>query len=82
MLCGRRPLDDPDPMTLMRLQVAQSPPELHEITGAQPWQTAPLRALVTRGLEKRPEARFATAAEMIAALDAAFVSLDHLPAGI
>jgi hypothetical protein len=30
---------------------------------------------------KRPDARFANADEMMAAFDAAFVALDHLPAG-
>jgi serine/threonine-protein kinase len=82
MLSGRRPFEAADPMALMRLQVAEPAPELRTVTGAQPWHTPLLEGLVRRSLEKRAEARFAGAAEMLAALDAAFTSLDHLPAGI
>jgi len=81
MLGGRRPFEAEDPLALMRLQVSQSTPALRDVAGPQPWQTPQLDGLVRRALEKRAEARFTSAEEMLAALDAAFVSLDHLPAG-
>jgi serine/threonine-protein kinase len=81
MLTGRRPFDASDPMALMRLQVSQPAPALREVAGPQPWQTPLVESLVGRALEKRPEARHASAEAMLAALDVAFASLDHLPAG-
>ncbi len=81
MLTGRRPFEAADPMALMRLQVSQPAPELRDLAGPLPWLTSEVEGLVRRSLEKRAQARFATAAEMLSVLDAAFVSLDHLPAG-
>jgi eukaryotic-like serine/threonine-protein kinase len=82
MLTGRRPFEAADPLTLMRLHVSQPVPELCERVGVRPWQTRELEALVRGALEKRVEARFKSASEMMASLDAAFASLNHLPAGI
>jgi serine/threonine-protein kinase len=82
MLVGRPPFPDGDPMTLMRLHISQAPPRLADAVpgAAATWATPALEALVARALAKRPDDRFAGATAMIAALDEAFRSLDHLPA--
>jgi serine/threonine-protein kinase len=79
LLAGRLPFHDPDPVGLMRLQVKAVPPRLHAVMPDPAWCTPALSALVERALHKAPDRRFASAAEMTAALDAAFGSLDHLP---
>jgi eukaryotic-like serine/threonine-protein kinase len=81
MLTGRKPFRSPDVLTLMRMQASAPPPALSSVAPGRPWCTPELEQLVGRALAKRPDARFASAQEMTAALDAAFVSLDHLPAG-
>ena len=81
MLIGRKPFRSPDVLTLLRMQASAPPPTLASVAAGRAWCTPELEALVGRALIKRADARFATAEAMIAALDAAFVSLDHLPAG-
>jgi serine/threonine protein kinase len=81
-LTGQRAFRGEDPLQLMRAQVSEPAPALTSVAGAQAWCTPPLASLVARALAKRPEDRFAGAEEMIAALDQAFTSLDHLPAGV
>jgi serine/threonine-protein kinase len=81
MLTGRPPFRSPDVLTLMRMQTGAPAPTLSSVAPGRPWCTPALEQLVGRALMKRPDARFASAAEMIVALEAAFVSLDHLPAG-
>ncbi|HEX7837253.1 MAG TPA: serine/threonine-protein kinase [Kofleriaceae bacterium] len=80
MLTGRPPFRSPDPMTLLRMQASAPPPALSAIALGQPWCTPALELLVTRALAKQPAARFASALEMMSALEVAFRSLDHLPA--
>jgi len=79
MLTGRRPFEHPDPMRLMQLQATTPAPRLVERAGAAPWCTAAMQALVDRALERTPAARFPDATAMLAAVDAAFASIDHLP---
>jgi len=79
MLTGKKPFVSDDPMELLRMHVSESPPALAARVGPQPWCTDALERLVAGGLEKRPEYRFSDAGAMVAALDAAFLSLDHLP---
>ncbi len=81
MLTGRVPFRSPDPTTLVRMQVSVPAPPLAQSARGRPWCTPALEHLVARALAKRPEDRFADAAEMAAALELAFSSLDHLPAG-
>lgn len=81
MLTGRPPFLSPDPRTLTRMHAAAPPPLLSSIARGRPWCTPELEQLVARALAKRPDARYASALEMTAGLDAAFLSLDHLPAG-
>ncbi len=73
-LAGRLPFDDPDPVLVMRQQVKIAPPPL--ALGA--WGTPAVLALVERAMAKQPDERYATAAEMIAGIDAAFASIDPL----
>jgi serine/threonine protein kinase len=78
MLTGRVPFRSPDPLITMKMQVSMPAPRL-AIAVSRPWITPALEHLVGRALAKRPDDRFASAAEMTEALDHAFVSLDHLP---
>jgi serine/threonine-protein kinase len=79
MLTARVPFDHADPMMQMRMQVKAPPPRLDMLAKEQPWCTPQLIALVDAALAKDPEQRFPSAQVMTAALDDAFVSLDHLP---
>jgi serine/threonine protein kinase len=78
MLTGRPPFRSPDPVTLTRMHAAAPVPTLASIAPGRPWCTPALEHLIARALAKQPDDRFATAAEMTAALDAAFVSLDSV----
>ena len=71
LLAGAPPFKDPDPYVLLRQHVKVAPPPLPEAA----WNTAAVRELVAGALAKDREQRFPDAAAMIAALDAAFVSL-------
>jgi serine/threonine protein kinase len=77
-LAGRLPFSDPDPMIVMRQHVKIAPTSLLEIVGPVAWTTPHLLALVARAMAKQPDDRYSTADDMIAALDAAFASIDHL----
>jgi hypothetical protein len=57
--------------------VSATPPTLAS-TGAS-WATDALEALIARALVKDPAQRYADARAMLAAIEAAFLSLDHLP---
>jgi serine/threonine-protein kinase len=80
LLTGRAPFDDPDPIGLMRMQVKAPPPRLDAVIGDRRWCTDELVALVDRALAKQSDVRFPDAPAMIAALDRAFGSLDHVAA--
>jgi eukaryotic-like serine/threonine-protein kinase len=77
MLTGRPPFENDDPIELMRMHVKAAPPRLDVVAASKPWCTRDVCALVDTALAKQPEQRFATAPHMIAALDAAFLSLDR-----
>jgi serine/threonine protein kinase len=79
MLVGRVPFEHADPMMQMRMQVKAPPPRVDMFAKGGAWSTPQLNALVDGGLAKDPAHRFADAAAMMAALDDAFQSLDHLP---
>lgn len=74
MLAGRLPFRDPDPLVVMRLHAKVAPPPLRDLV---PSATPELVALVEGALVKDPVHRFASAQQMIALLDAAFVSLER-----
>jgi eukaryotic-like serine/threonine-protein kinase len=78
MLTGRVPFDNPDPMMVMRMQVKAPPPRIDLYAKGASWCTPQLSALIDAGLSKDPDHRFPTAQVMMAALDDAFVSLDHV----
>jgi hypothetical protein len=63
----------------MRQHVRQPPPRLDEIVGGAPWCTPYMLALVGGALVKEPEHRYQSAEQMIAVLDDAFASIDHVP---
>ncbi|HEU0035140.1 MAG TPA: serine/threonine-protein kinase [Kofleriaceae bacterium] len=78
MLVGRPPYHDRDPVVVMRLQVKAPVPSLRQATADAAWCTPPLVALVEGALIKDPAQRFASADAMIAVLDDAFGSLQHV----
>ncbi len=78
MLTGRVPFDHADPMMQMRMQAKAPPPRLDMLAKRAPWCTPQLEVLVDAGLSKDPAQRFPDAQTMIAALDDAFQSLDHI----
>ena len=78
MLAGRAPFEAEDPVVLLRLHAKAPPPPLREVTRGAPWCTPQLVALVEGALVKAPDHRFPNAGAMIAALDHAFYSIDHL----
>jgi serine/threonine-protein kinase len=79
MLTGRVPFDHQDPMMQMRMQVKAPPPRLDMLAKGAAWCTPELVTFVDGGLTKNPDHRFASAEARMAALDQAFVSLDHVP---
>ena len=78
MLTGRVPFDHPDPMTQMKMHVKAPAPRLDMLAKRAPWCTPQLIALIDGALVKQPEHRFASAQVMMAALDDAFCSIDHV----
>lgn len=82
MLTGRTPFRSPDQVTLMRMQASAPIPTLASVAPGRTWCTPELEQLIRQALAKRPEHRFANAAEMTTALDTAFLSLNHLPADV
>ncbi len=79
MLIGRVPFDHPDPMMQMRMQVKAPPPKLDMLAKRVSWCTPQLIALIDAALSKDPADRFPDAKTMMAALDDAFLSIDHVP---
>ena len=79
LLAGRVPFDDPDPMVVMRLHVKVAPPRLDDLVDGAPWCTPAVLAVIDGALRKEAAPRFASASAMVAALDVAFASIDHLP---
>ncbi|MBX3155704.1 MAG: serine/threonine protein kinase [Deltaproteobacteria bacterium] len=82
LLTGRVPFRSPDPATVVRMHAAAPIPTLASAAPGRPWCTPEVEALVRGALAKRPEDRFADAAAMIAAVERALLSIDHLPAGV
>jgi serine/threonine-protein kinase len=81
MLTGAPPFHDDDPLVLLRRQATEPAPRLAE-RASGPWCTAAMQALVDGALQRAPADRFLDAAAMTAAVDAAFASIDHLPAEV
>ncbi|HEY5934086.1 MAG TPA: serine/threonine-protein kinase [Kofleriaceae bacterium] len=78
MLVGTPPYRDPDPYVMMRLHAKAPIPSIREVTHEAAWCTPELVALVETALRKTPDERFASAEKMIAAVDAAFASLQQI----
>ena len=79
MLTTRAPFEHADPLMQMKMQVKAPPPRLDVIVPGAPWATPQMNVLVEGALVKNPDDRFPSSEVMIAALDEAFRSLDHLP---
>jgi len=79
MLVGRVPFEHADPMMQMRMQVKAPPPRIDMFAKGGAWSTPELNALVDGGLAKHPDDRFPNATVMMAALDDAFKSIEHVP---
>jgi serine/threonine protein kinase len=79
MLANRLPFPDRDPELVRRLQLKTPPPKLDELVPGSDWCTPEMLTLVETALAKERDARYATAQDMIRAVDAAFVSIQHLP---
>jgi serine/threonine-protein kinase len=71
LLAGHTPFQSESAFDIMTMQISVSAPRLSAVTG----RAEPLERVILQSLEKRPAARFDTAEEMLAAVDAA------LPAG-
>ena len=78
MLVGTAPYRDPDPYVMMRLHAKAPIPSLREVTHDAAWCTPELVTLVETALRKTADERFASAETMIAAVDAAFASLQQI----
>ena len=78
MLTGRLPFHDPDPLKLMGMHARARVPRLDRAAQNAEWATPEVCAVVDGALRKDPGQRFSSAAAMIAALDAAFYSIDHI----
>jgi serine/threonine-protein kinase len=73
MLTGRPPFDHEDPAALLRMHAFDAPPSLQQGAPTRTF-TPTIEQLVARALAKKPEERYRSAADMIAALDAAVAS--------
>ncbi len=80
MLTGRTPYRDSDPQNVQNMQVSGRMPNLDDVSPGEPWITKPIKELVNRALAKEREERFQNAAQMMQAVEAAFISIQHLPA--
>jgi serine/threonine-protein kinase len=78
MLTGRQPFHDADPLKLMTLHAKARAPRVDDVSGHAAWATPEVCALVEGALIKDPVHRFPSAEVMMAALDDAFYSIDHL----
>ena len=75
LLAGRAPFPGRDPEHVKTQQLSLPPPKLTELYPGESWVTNEIRALVDTSLAKEREERFASAAQMIEALDVAMRSI-------
>jgi serine/threonine-protein kinase len=78
MIAGRTPFQSESAFDLMVMQINVKPPRLARLTG----RSEPLEAVIMKALEKRPDGRYGTATDMLAAIDAAVppgVPTEELP---
>jgi len=78
MLTGRVPFEHQDPMMQMKMQVKAPPPRLDMLAKGASWCTPQLIVLCDGALAKNPDDRFPSTEAMMAALDDAFLSIDHV----
>jgi len=75
MLTGERPFQADTPWSVMNQHLATSPPPLEQLCPNLP---RPVARLVQKAMSKRPEDRFQSPAEMIAALEATLAGREWL----
>ena len=75
MLTGRPVFDDEDPTVVLRHHAFDPPPTLHQVAPTRTFAPE-IEALVARTLAKLPDARYRSAADMIAAVDGALRALE------
>jgi serine/threonine-protein kinase len=67
MISGRTPFQSESAFDLMVMQINVKPPRLARITG----RTEPLEPIIMKALGKRPDERYGTASDMLAAINTA-----------
>ena len=75
MLAGRAPFPDRDLEHVKSQQLGLPAPKLSDVVTGAGWITAEIKDLVERSLAKEREERFNSAAQMVAAVDAAYRSI-------
>jgi serine/threonine protein kinase len=73
MVTGQTPFDDESPMSLALAHISQLPPDPTTIRADVP---APVRTVLLKALEKRPDDRWETATAMIKALELAYQGIE------
>jgi hypothetical protein len=79
MVAGRPPFDDEDPMVILRAHAFDAPPTLQQAAPAQAFAPE-LEALIAGALAKKPDDRYASAKDMMVALDGVLQALEPEPA--
>ena len=79
MLTGRRPFESDESLALLRMHIGHPPPSLAAVAPGAGFCTDAMERLIARALAKMPGERYADTREMAAALEDAFLSIDHLP---
>jgi len=81
MLTGRKPFVAEDPIEIVKMHLSVPAPRLDDVVPAEEFYE--LEAIVACALAKRPAERYASAAEMSAALDAAIAKMPaHISASM
>lgn len=75
MLAARAPFPDRDMEQVKTMQLSFPPPRLFDIFRTERWLTPEINELVDVSLAKEREERFSSAADMLAAVDAAYKSI-------
>ena len=75
MVAGKKPFESEDRMALVRMHVGQKPPRLRDVAPAEALVTSEMEAVVEQAMAKRRGERYADAAAMNRAVEAALVSV-------
>jgi eukaryotic-like serine/threonine-protein kinase len=78
MIAGRNPIDADDPVALFKLHRSEDAPPIH-VRAPEVNVNPQLEQIVSRLIQRDPERRYRSAAEVIAALDEVLVVLEGAP---